>query len=258
MFHNVVQKVAAVVLASFSIPALSVGVAGQGTWETTLQPRDLNGDQVADAFYDTVQDITWLADARKARTQGFPDKGRLEWQAAMDWVANLDVYGTGDWRLYKTFPLNGKGNCTKVDVGAGIDCGYNVAPESSEMAHLYYVTLGNTGEHDTVGWGMPGSNTGPFSNLGPNHFWSETDYTVVKERAWNFGSSRGLGGYQDLGTKFAPRGRHHAWAVHDGDIADFIPRAVIPEPSGFALALFGVSVVGLAYRRRKSTGVAST
>ena len=40
--------------------AQAAGVPGQGTWETTLQARDLNGDSVTDTFYDTALNITWL------------------------------------------------------------------------------------------------------------------------------------------------------------------------------------------------------
>lgn len=44
-------------------PVLAGPIPGQGTWESTLQARDLTGDNVADAFYDSVLNITWLADA---------------------------------------------------------------------------------------------------------------------------------------------------------------------------------------------------
>jgi hypothetical protein len=40
--------------------AQSAPISGQGTWETTLQNRDLNGDGIADAFYDTQLNVTWL------------------------------------------------------------------------------------------------------------------------------------------------------------------------------------------------------
>lgn len=41
----------------------AIPVSGQGTWETTLQGRDLDGNAATfEAYYDTVLDITWLAD----------------------------------------------------------------------------------------------------------------------------------------------------------------------------------------------------
>lgn len=52
---------AAAMLASlFWLPSVhAAAVTGQGTWETTLQARDLDGNGVTDAFYDTSLDITW-------------------------------------------------------------------------------------------------------------------------------------------------------------------------------------------------------
>jgi len=48
----------------FSVTANAVPVSGQGTWETTLQGRDLDGNNLtAEAYQDTALNITWLADA---------------------------------------------------------------------------------------------------------------------------------------------------------------------------------------------------
>lgn len=49
--------------------AQAVSVSGQGTWESTLQGRDLDGNLATfEAYYDTVLGITWLADANYAKT----------------------------------------------------------------------------------------------------------------------------------------------------------------------------------------------
>ena len=42
---------------------MTIVVPGQGTWETTLQARNLDGDTTTDAFYDTALSITWLRNA---------------------------------------------------------------------------------------------------------------------------------------------------------------------------------------------------
>ena len=42
---------------------MAIVVPGQGTWETTLQARNLDGDTTTDAFYDTALSITWLRNA---------------------------------------------------------------------------------------------------------------------------------------------------------------------------------------------------
>ena len=71
--------------------AQAAGVSGQGTWETTLLPRDINGDNIVDAFYDTVLDVSWLANANA--------NGPMNWATATAWAAGLDVYGKTGWRL---------------------------------------------------------------------------------------------------------------------------------------------------------------
>ena len=69
--------------------AQSAGVPGQGTWDTTLLGRDINGDAVAASgssavfLYDTTLDVTWLRDANV--------KGLLDWKAANTWVDALAV-----------------------------------------------------------------------------------------------------------------------------------------------------------------------
>lgn len=61
---KIILKVAMLACAAIAGNAHAVGVAGQGTWETTLQVRDLNGDGGVDAYFDTTLNITWLRDAR--------------------------------------------------------------------------------------------------------------------------------------------------------------------------------------------------
>ena len=50
--------VMSVLLASFADFATAAAVPGQGTWEATLQARDLDGDTITDAFNDTALNIT--------------------------------------------------------------------------------------------------------------------------------------------------------------------------------------------------------
>jgi len=66
----------------FSVTANAVPVSGQGTWETTLQGRDLDGNNLtAEAYYDTALDITWLANA--------DINGEMDWFAANTWAGVL-------------------------------------------------------------------------------------------------------------------------------------------------------------------------
>jgi hypothetical protein len=47
-------------LALATAAALAGPVAGQGTWETTLHARDVDGNGSTDAFYDSALDVTWM------------------------------------------------------------------------------------------------------------------------------------------------------------------------------------------------------
>jgi len=48
----------ACVFAFATATSHAVGVSGQGTWETTLLPRDLDGNPLTiEAYYDTVLNI---------------------------------------------------------------------------------------------------------------------------------------------------------------------------------------------------------
>ena len=53
----------------------------------------------------------------------------------------LDVHGVIGWRLPSTTDSNNDG--CNFSFAGGTDCGYNVDTASSEMAHMFYVTLGN-------------------------------------------------------------------------------------------------------------------
>jgi hypothetical protein len=54
------------------LPAEAAVVIGQGPWQATLQARDLDGNlsNGPEAFFDTVLNVSWLADATKAFTSG--------------------------------------------------------------------------------------------------------------------------------------------------------------------------------------------
>lgn len=115
-------------------------VVGQGTGEATLQARDMNHDGVTDAFYDTVLKVTWLRDATV--------NGATSWDVANRWASTLVVAGLSGWRL-PTMVDTGAPYCDYSFSGV-TDCGFNVQTISgdgktvySEMAHLWYDTLGN-------------------------------------------------------------------------------------------------------------------
>jgi hypothetical protein len=152
----------------------AVGVLGQGTWETTLLPRDLDGNLAngPEAFYDTALNITWLRNANV--------NGLMTWTSANTWANTLVVGGVGGWRL-PTMVDTGAPGCDFSHAG-GTDCGYNAQTASSELAHLYYVTLGNLAYcppgdaacagGPQLGWGL--TNTGGFQDLRSSAKWFGT------------------------------------------------------------------------------------
>lgn len=220
----------------------AVPVSGQGAWESTLSARDINSDGSVDAYYDSALNITWLADARAYGSE-------LTYDAAVNWVSQLDVYGVTDWRLPETFDHEGDG-CNWSDSG-GTDCGYNVLPSSSEMAHMFLVTLGNESVAHAASV-VTLTNTGPFQNLQTYGYWSQgivrefwdPQHHVIDGNAWRF--SFAAGRQDDLPKAWTL----NAWAVHDGDIMQAVA-APVPEPETYALMLAGLGMVGWVGRRQR-------
>jgi hypothetical protein len=215
-------------------PAQAIPVPGMGTWETTLQSRDINGDGTVDAYYDTARNITWLANPKLGAGSPFDDglntiDGRMSFASASNWLASLDVHGVTDWRF------------------------------GHEISQLFYVTLGNLGEPTGVqrGW----YNTGPFINVPDSSFnsgwyWNGTPpgenpacddpgCPLVSTVFWADGV--GSGYYDDI----AVTSSMSVWAVHDGDV----PVIAVPEPQTWALMLGGLGLLLAIARRRKAGGV---
>jgi hypothetical protein len=248
-----------------STTTYAVAVSGQGTWETTLQGRDLDGIAATyEAYYDTALDITWLADANYALTSGTDVdgviNGLMTWAGANYWASILDINGITGWRLPAVGPINGSTFDINVSNNATTDAGWaddnswidGSGNPVSEMGYMYYVTLGDLGfcaPEDAnpgsctqpIDWGL--SNTGPFSNIqSSQYYWSETGYDP--NYAWNFKFNDGL---QSLGGTTG--GLLYAWAVHDGDVGT----AVVPVPTALWLFYSGLlSIIGIA-RVKKAT-----
>ncbi len=240
----------------------AASISTQGSWSTSLQGRDLDGNlSTIEAYYDTNLNITWLADANAGAGSIFDDitnnannttttDGAMTQANAIAWTANLSFYDSvqnityEDWRLPNTSPVNGTSfNFSGTSYDGSIDNGYNIsAPGSaypnstaSEMAYMFYNTLGNKGycavsssltscQTPQAGWGL--TNSGPFSNLN-DLYWSG-------EAIFYFGY-----GVQHSSSGFAAM---YAWAVHDGDIG-VATQSVVPVPP--AIWLFGSGLVGL-------------
>lgn len=257
-----VSMIAGCLIAASLTPGVThaATISGQDSWETTLQGRDLDGDAASfEAYYDTVLNITWLADANYGAGSAYDDvanpafggsttDGKMTWAAAKAWAAQLSIHDAinnrtyNDWRL-PTVINTGDTNC--VQTYAGGNCGFNVDTSNSEMAHLFYEVLGNkayydaTGAGPQTGWGL--TNVGPFANLMSASYWSDSEYAFNTNYAWGFYFNDGT---QFVGAKTA--NGFYALAVHQGDVA------AIPEPGTWAMLLAGLGLVGAATKRRRS------
>lgn len=208
-----------------------VAWAGPSSWEDKLFGRDLTGDGIADAYYDAMQNITWLKDANYAYNSGYPAAnvpydpsiygwrlGGMSWADAMTWAGSLDLGGVTGWRLSSgTFRVSSTG----------------------DVCDLWLCTLGSS-EMSTL-YGELGGDVGPFVNIQayPYYF------------AIHSGPAAGFGEYSaDPGSLVREIGIPDggAWGVHDGDVGVAVP---VPEPSTYALMMLGLGVIGFAVRSRR-------
>lgn len=190
----------------------------------------------------------------------------MGWATAQSWIAAMNTanyLGVSNWRLPAVNPVDGSSFDYTYRTDGSSDVGFNIsAPGSassgstgSEMAHLFYNTLGNTGYRDFGGneigcagsWGCL-TNTGPFSNL--EHYsgwsgytyWSGTSYAPnLTYCAWAFQFNRGSQ-YDEV--KAVKGG--YAWAVSPGDQ---FAATVVPVPAGLWMLGSALGVLGLVRRK---------
>ena len=171
----------------------------------------------------------------------------MAWLTAVNWAANLTVGSTRGWRLPTV--TDTRAGCDFYAFTGG-DCGYNVNTATSEMAHMFYVTLGDKAYYDTSGvgpqsgWGL--TNTGPFRNIVSYYYWSATEYAPNTAGAYLFSfNNDDHNGFQGPSGKI---NYNFAWAVYSGDVG----AAIVPLPA--AVWLFGGGLLGLIgiSRRRKT------
>ena len=191
------------------------------------------------AYYDTVNNLTWLADANYSFTTGYDTNGAMNWADANIWAASLDIDGVTGWRLPTTVDVGSDGE-TAPDINQGVDAGYNISTQS-EMSNLFYNVLNNNAWVDISGVDNACAgvapdfcltNTGPFINVQTNTYWSGTENIANTANAWEFSF---IDGYQDTFDKnFATQ---YSWAVRTGDVS------AVPVPA--AVWLFASGLLGL-------------
>lgn len=189
-------------------------------------------------IYDTELDITWYDYTNSADTW----TNQVAWADALSITFGGNIYT--DWRLPEFTDSSG---CNySFD---GTNCGYNVDPNTGEMAHLFN-DLGNLSYYDTSGtpdqpgWGL--IETGDFQNLQAGPYWTGTEYSPYTPYAWYFHLNYG---------KQEPLPKTHIYrgmAVLDGMAV--ASESGAPEPISTALIIAGGATLGFRrFFKRKST-----
>ncbi|NOQ13748.1 MAG: hypothetical protein GQ583_04610 [Methyloprofundus sp.] len=213
------------------LTVIAVGISG--TAEAALIDR--GGGMI----YDNVLDITWLQDANYVVTSGYaadhataiPEDenatdniyldGRMGWDAANIWVADLSYEGYDDWRL-------------PGFLGGGACSGGNCT--DSELGHMFYNNMGATNGESILD-GTNTANLALFDNIQSSVDWASVEWDKDGiARAWAF---LFLDGSQSVPEKTF---EYYAWAVRGGDVLS------VPAPA--PLWLVGSGLVAMFGRKR--------
>lgn len=208
-------------------------------------------------IYDTVNDITWLADMNYAFTSGYASAGqapngdngtnalwtdgRMGWAAAWQWADTLVYSGYSDWRLPT---LNGAdASCSNsFDPGNGFPIQhYGGNCTGGELSHLFVADLGHGATAEQR------ANLLLFKNVQDDFYWSGSSYLPNPASKWVFVAYSG--NQLSISVDGAPV---HAIAVRSGDVV-----SSIPEPNALLLA-FSLLVVSTCVRRRAKQPVDGT
>ena len=245
--------------------------------ETYAALHDMGGG----LLYDDVMDVTWLQDADYARTSGFKPNGKMPFADAVKWtselvyhdpVRNKDITG---WRLPKAGPVVGDKINGRFCFDGSSDEGYGITSPRSELAYMFYVSLGLKGYYSAkgdiqaadcgaAGNGKPGftANVGLVKNLKSHIYWSGTSVEPYTDRnAWIFDTTFGYQNFYNKNDMLSP------WPVHDGNVSGVAPRVadkttdkrpaitIVSAPAGAAFDTYKDSIAGIQVELPLDTSV---
>lgn len=190
--------------------------------------------------HDTVLHVTWLANANLSATAAgqfgvskITPNGSMDYPTALKWVAALNgvnggagYLGHNNWQLPATPVLDPSCSSTGPNGDSfGKDC------MNSAMGDLFYQSLGL--QYPNTAVPIPANNTlGPFSNLQPYLYWSDTS---------NVDSSKGYLTFSfNTGWEGSNVDKHYIYAL--AMIKGTLPGAPHPTGSGLQVSADGQTV----------------